>query len=139
MFAARSAERASNQQRVTGTGRGMTGRRKARGRTEPASSGRRVSPPPRRHQSPRAKPKRRRAPARPFVRRIVQAALIALLVVVLGLGATIMIFISRLPDPALLTLDDRPPNLTILAADRTVLAERGLRRGYVRLDRLPAY
>ena len=61
-------------------------------------------------------------------------ALIALIIV-----GSFLYFVARLPDPILLTLDDRPPNLTILASDGTVLAERGLRRGYVRLDRLPTY
>ena len=61
-------------------------------------------------------------------------ALIALIIV-----GSFLYFVARLPDPILLTLDDRPPNLTILASDGTVLAERGLRRGYVRLDRLPPY
>jgi penicillin-binding protein 1A len=55
------------------------------------------------------------------------------------LGAGNLFLVSRLPDPVLLTLDDRPPNLTILAGDGTVLAERGLRRGHVRLDYLPPY
>jgi penicillin-binding protein 1A len=59
--------------------------------------------------------------------------------VALVLGGAFLYFVARLPDPILLTLDDRPPNLTILASDGTVLAERGLRRGYVRLDRLPPY
>ena len=44
-----------------------------------------------------------------------------------------------MPDPIIAALDDRPPNVTILAADGTVLAERGLRRGHVRLDVLPPY
>ncbi len=55
------------------------------------------------------------------------------------LGAALAYFTARLPDPILATLDDRPPNLTILAADGTVLAERGLRRGHVRLEFLPPY
>ncbi len=48
-------------------------------------------------------------------------------------------FIAQVPDPILATLDDRPPNVTILAADGTVLAERGLRRGHVRVDALPSH
>ncbi|HKA65216.1 MAG TPA: PBP1A family penicillin-binding protein [Methyloceanibacter sp.] len=59
--------------------------------------------------------------------------------IVLIIVGSFLYFVARLPDPILLTLDDRPPNLTILASDGTVLAERGLRRGYVRLDRLPPY
>jgi penicillin-binding protein 1A len=43
------------------------------------------------------------------------------------------------PDPVIAALDDRPPNVTVLAEDGTVLAERGLRRGHARLDVLPPY
>ncbi|HEY6670113.1 MAG TPA: PBP1A family penicillin-binding protein [Methyloceanibacter sp.] len=55
------------------------------------------------------------------------------------LGAAISYFIASVPDPVIAALDDRPPNVTILAQDGTVLAERGLRRGHVRLDMLPPY
>jgi penicillin-binding protein 1A len=55
------------------------------------------------------------------------------------LGAAMVYYTARLPDPILATLDQRPPNLTILAADGTVMAERGLRRGHVRLEHLPPY
>ncbi|MGH6793460.1 MAG: transglycosylase domain-containing protein, partial [Methyloceanibacter sp.] len=48
-------------------------------------------------------------------------------------GLALAIFIARLPDPM---LDTRPPNVTVRAADGTVLAERGLRRGHARLDAL---
>jgi penicillin-binding protein 1A len=51
----------------------------------------------------------------------------------------VVYFIAQVPDPILATLDDRPPNVTILAADGTVLAERGLRRGHVRVDALPSH
>ncbi len=117
----------------------MTGRRKARTRIEPSFGGRRTAPPPRKRRKAASKPSRRRARKHPILKTALRIGLVAGLVCVLALGATIMIFVSRLPDPVLLTLDDRPPNLTILAADGTVLAERGLRRGYVRLDRLPPY
>ena len=84
--------------------------------------------------------RRRRRPTGSTIRRALlrglytTIALIALIIV-----GSFLYFVARLPDPILLTLDDRPPNLTILASDGTVLAERGLRRGYVRLDRLPPY
>jgi penicillin-binding protein 1A len=117
----------------------MTGRRKARTRIEPSFGGRRMPPPPRKRRKSPAKRSRRRPSKHPILQTALRICLVAALVCVLALGATIMIFVSRLPDPVLLTLDDRPPNLTILAADGTVLAERGLRRGYVRLDRLPPY
>src|SRR6478752_3650316 len=85
------------------------------------------------------KPPARKSADRPLRRAVFRALVIACAWVTLMLGGGFLYFVSRLPDPALLTLDDRPPNLTILAADGTVLAERGLRRGYVRLDRLPPY
>jgi len=85
------------------------------------------------------KPAARKSADRPLRHAVFRALVIACAWVTLMLGGGFLYFVSRLPDPALLTLDDRPPNLTILAADGTVLAERGLRRGYVRLDRLPPY
>jgi len=55
------------------------------------------------------------------------------------LGLAVIYFIASVPDPVIAALDDRPPNVTVLAQDGTVLAERGLRRGHVRLDVLPPY
>lgn len=82
---------------------------------------------------------RRKAGDRPYLRAAMRVGLLAAFWAFLMATTVVVYFISRLPDPVLLTLDDRPPNLTILASDGTVLAERGLRRGYVRLDRLPPY
>ncbi len=42
-------------------------------------------------------------------------------------------------DPLSAGLENSPPNVTILARDGTVLADRGLRRGHVRLGQLPPY
>jgi penicillin-binding protein 1A len=58
---------------------------------------------------------------------------------VIVLGLAVIYFIASVPDPMIAALDDRPPNVTVLAQDGTVLAERGLRRGHVRLDVLPPY
>ncbi|MGH6735600.1 MAG: transglycosylase domain-containing protein [Methyloceanibacter sp.] len=55
------------------------------------------------------------------------------------LAGAVVYFIAKVPDPILATLDDRPPNVTILAADGTVLAERGLRRGHIRVESLPPH
>jgi len=55
---------------------------------------------------------------------------------VVGLG---LYFTSTLPPSVVDGLDKRPPNITILAADGTVMAERGLRRGHIRLRHLPPY
>ena len=56
-----------------------------------------------------------------------------------AIAGTLCFYLWRLPDPALLALDDRPPNITIVAANGTVLAERGLRRGSVQLEKLPRH
>lgn len=126
----------------------MVARRKAKPavkggqRVEPHFGAQTAAPrKPRKPRSPR-KPRtgrKRNSPRRPLWRAMVRILLLASFWGFLALAMTILYFVARLPDPALLTLDDRPPNLTILASDGTVLAERGLRRGYVRLDRLPPY
>ncbi|MEM8575620.1 MAG: PBP1A family penicillin-binding protein [Pseudomonadota bacterium] len=73
----------------------------------------------------------------PFLVGTARAGLIASLVGFVLLAGAVLVFISRVPDPLLATLDDRPPNVTVLAADGSVLAERGLRRGHIRVDVLP--
>ena len=97
---------------------------------------------------PRRKPVRimRRTPRRRRIdrgRRFLRAALRYTAFAALGcaalIGLAVIYFIARAPDPVLATLDDRPPNVTVLAADGTVLAERGLRRGHVKLNVLPPY
>ena len=55
------------------------------------------------------------------------------------LGSIVAYHVSRLSDPWLSDLRTRPPNITILAADRTVLAERGMLRGQLKLGRMPAH
>ncbi|MDH3581580.1 MAG: transglycosylase domain-containing protein, partial [Hyphomicrobiales bacterium] len=57
----------------------------------------------------------------------------------LVLGSVVAYHVSMLPDPWLSDLRTRPPNITILAADRTILAERGMLRGQLKLDRMPAH
>jgi penicillin-binding protein 1A len=91
--------------------------------------------------------RRRRKPSRlklvltthPLLYKAIRFALLSLIWGTIVLGAAVVYFISQVPDPIIAALDDRPPNVTILAADGTVLAERGLRRGHVRLDALPPY
>ena len=86
-----------------------------------------------------ARPRAAAASASPVRRALLRGLFTTLTLIALIIVGGFLYFVARLPDPILLTLDDRPPNLTVLASDGTVLAERGLRRGYVRLDRLPAY
>ncbi len=54
-------------------------------------------------------------------------------------GGITVVYTSTLPDPMVAGLEKRPPNVTVLAADGTVMAERGMRRGHVRLKHLPPY
>jgi penicillin-binding protein 1A len=75
----------------------------------------------------------------PWLCRGIKVSLLASIWGVLLLGLAVIYFIARVPDPTIAALDDRPPNVTVLAEDGTVLAERGLRRGHVRLDALPPY
>jgi penicillin-binding protein 1A len=115
----------------------------ARRKSKPAAKAKeRVEPHFGKSRAPACKsrePQARKSADRPIRRAALGILLTACTFVVVMLGGGFLYFVLRLPDPILLTLDDRPPNLTILASDGTVLAERGLRRGYVRLDRLPVY
>ena len=55
------------------------------------------------------------------------------------LGVMAIFIVAQMPDPRSAALDDRPPNVTVLAQDGSVLAERGLRRGHMPLNALPPY
>ena len=107
-------------------------------RAEPAFGARRAAAPTRR--------KRRKAHAlkrwtlrHPWAYRGIKFSLLAAIWGTIVLSLAVIYFIARVPDPTIAALDDRPPNVTVLAEDGTVLAERGLRRGHVRLDVLPPY
>jgi penicillin-binding protein 1A len=75
----------------------------------------------------------------PYLYRGAKLSLLATIWGAILLSLAVIYFIARVPDPTIAALDDRPPNVTVLAQDSTVLAERGLRRGHVRLDALPPY
>lgn len=85
----------------------------------------------------------KRKPARrgtwPLVRWIFYWGTIAAVWAGLAAGSAGLYFTSTLPPSVVDGLDKRPPNITILAADGTVMAERGLRRGHIRLRHLPPY
>ena len=85
------------------------------------------------------KRRRRTDKGRRFLHAVLRYTAYAALGCVALVALAVIYFIARAPDPVLATLDDRPPNVTVLASDGTVLAERGLRRGHVRLDVLPPY
>jgi hypothetical protein len=107
-------------------------------RREPAFSARRGAAPVRRK---RRRPSRlKRWVARhPWLYRGLRFSVLAAIWGAIVLSAAVIYFIARVPDPIIAALDDRPPNVTVLAQDGTVLAERGLRRGHVRLEMLPPY
>jgi len=110
---------------------------KVQRRSEPAFGARRGMPRgPRKRRPNRLK---RWTLRRPWLTRGIRFSLVASLWGAIVLGLAVIYFIARVPDPVIATLDDRPPNVTVLAEDGTVLAERGLRRGHVRLDVLPPY
>jgi penicillin-binding protein 1A len=117
---------------------------KGQRRIEQTFGMRRNSPPRRRPPSHRIarRPKRRirRVVAKhPLLYKALRFTLLAAIWGTIVVGFAMVYFISSVPDPVIAALDDRPPNVTILAEDGTVLAERGLRRGHVRLDVLPPY
>ena len=107
-------------------------------RSEPKFGARRGAAPVRRK---RGRPNRlkRWVLRHPWLYRGIRVSLLTAIWGGIVLGAAIIYFIASVPDPVIAALDDRPPNVTILAQDGTVLAERGLRRGHVRLDMLPPY
>lgn len=115
---------------------------KGRGRVAPGTAARRRQPSKRRPT--RRRPSlwvrlKRSAHRHPYVFKALRFGMLAAIWGTIVLGGAVVYFISRVPDPLLATLDDRPPNVTILAADGTTLAERGLRRGHIRVDVLPKH
>ncbi|MGI9382199.1 MAG: transglycosylase domain-containing protein, partial [Methyloligellaceae bacterium] len=124
----------SKRTRKSGTrgSRAKSGKARASGRATPARK--------RSAASTRRKSARVRAAER--WRRIKQLSYwggVAAVWCALILGGLIFYVTNSLPNPVLLSLDKRPPNLTILASNGRVLAERGLRRGHIRLGQLPPY
>ncbi len=126
------------------SGRKATKRRATQ--SQGASRGRATSTAARRRPAKRRSASRRgglragikRASARhPVLVKTLRFGVFASLWLAIVLAGAIGYFLSRVPDPLLATLDDRPPNVRVVAADGTVLAERGLRRGHVRVDVLP--
>ena len=116
---------------------------KGQPRIEPVFGSRRGAPPRKRPPARITRRPRRRlkrvVAKHPLLYKAVRFTLLAAIWGTIVIGLAMVYFISSVPDPIIAALDDRPPNVTILAEDGTVLAERGLRRGHVRLDMLPPY
>jgi len=104
-----------------------------------SSFGARRDLPPMRRKRRRSNRLRRWTLRHPWLYRGIRFSMLASIWGAIVLGLAVIYFIASVPDPVIAALDDRPPNVTVLAEDGTVLAERGLRRGHVRLDVLPPY
>jgi penicillin-binding protein 1A len=123
---------------MQGARRGAKPGAKVHRRVEPNFGGRRG--PGRSHRKRRRASSLKRWVVRhPWLYSGIKVSLLAAIWGGIVLGLAVIYFIAQVPDPVIAALDDRPPNVTILAEDGTVLAERGLRRGHVRLDTLPPY
>jgi penicillin-binding protein 1A len=107
-------------------------------RGENAFGARRGMAPARRRRR-KAHPLKRWTLRHPWAYRGIKFSLLACIWGTILLSLAVIYFIARVPDPTIAALDDRPPNVTVLASDGTVLAERGLRRGHIRLNVLPPY
>src|ERR1044071_7726314 len=113
---------------MQGARRGAKPGAKIQRRTEPHFGGRRgISKPPRKRR--RASSLKRWVVRHPWLYSGIKLSLLAFIWGGIVLGLAVIYFIAQVPDPVIAALDDRPPNVTILAEDGTVLAERGLRRG----------
>jgi penicillin-binding protein 1A len=124
---------------MQGAGRSVSPGAKVQRRSEPMFGARRGAPRgPRKRRRPKSGLKRWIA-RHPWLYRGIRFSLLASIWGAIVLGLAVTYFIASVPDPVIASLDDRPPNVTVLAEDGTVLAERGLRRGHVRLDALPPY
>jgi penicillin-binding protein 1A len=107
-------------------------------RREPPFGARQGGPPIRRKR-PRRSGLKAWTRRHPWLYRGIKSSLLVTIWGGIVLGLAVIYFIAQVPDPVIAALDDRPPNVTVLAEDGTVLAERGLRRGHVRLNVLPPY
>jgi len=58
------------------------------------------------------------------------------LIILAGLVAWVSV---TMPPEMMANIKKRPPNVTLLARDGSLIAERGLRRGHIRLKRMPRY
>src|SRR4029078_7896398 len=89
-----------------------------------------IGPPRASAHAPRRRPRKKRKPSRlklalgnhPLLYKGIRLCLLSLIWGTIVLGAAIVYFISQVPDPIIAALDDRPHNVTLIAAHGTVLA-----------------
>ncbi len=83
---------------------------------------------------------RNERPKRGFFRRALRVVVMAFAMLVVAVGAVIAYYASQLPDLTSWAVPERPPNIQILAADGSVIANRGDTGGEnVTLEELPPY
>jgi len=82
---------------------------------------------------------RRKAPQRSRAGSLFYWGGVLALWAVILFGGLLAYVTVTIPPEVLATLKKRPPNVTLVAADGTQIAERGLRRGYIRLRQMPPY
>ena len=79
-------------------------------------------------------------PRRGFFRRTLRAAIVIFVVVFVAAGGAIAYYAAKLPAITSWVVPERPPNIEILAADGTTIANRGDTGGAnVTLEQLPPY
>src|SRR5688572_25109778 len=93
-------------------------------RADPGFGARRGLPPSRRKRR-RPNGLKRWVARHPWLYRGIKFSLVASIWGAILLSLAVIYFLARVPDPTIAALDDRPPNVTVLAEDGTVLAERG--------------
>ncbi len=104
-------------------------RKRAKGRTprrpSKAATGRRTTQ------------RRRPAKSRSTVGRVVYWGSVLGVWALIALGGVLGYVTLTMPADVMENIKQRPPNVTLVGKDGTVLAERGLRRGYIRLQHMP--
>ncbi|MEM8743718.1 MAG: PBP1A family penicillin-binding protein [Pseudomonadota bacterium] len=113
----------------------MLRNRKARKRTKGRTPRRPSKPAAKRRTPARA----RRAKSSTFFGRMVYWGSVLGIWALIALGGVLAYVTVTMPPEVMANIKRRPPNVTLVGSDGTVLAERGLRRGYIRLKHMPPH
>ena len=111
-------------ERVSGGSRGASPSAKPAVKPRPA--------PEKRASSPKASRRSRREPGLGFfgaIRRLIYWGIVLGIWGAIGAGGLVLYYGSRMPSATSWTIPERPPNVKIIAADGTVLANRGMTGG----------
>ncbi|MGH1349970.1 MAG: transglycosylase domain-containing protein [Methyloligellaceae bacterium] len=94
-----------------------------------------VSESPTEEPKPSAPPKRKRR----FLRIMTYWLTVLTIWGVVTFLGTLSYFALTLPDPVLAGKNKRPPNVTILSTDGSIIASRGMRREHIRIEHMPRH